>query len=78
MGFIFGLLIGASVSGGGSASLPPSMGTIPMRCLAAFEVSDDEYKQCRDRSLTSELLRLLGRLLCVLRQAHLLPTLRRG
>lgn len=53
MGFIFGLLIGSAISSGGS--VPPILGSIPFRCLAAFDVSEHEYRNCRGRSLNKEL-----------------------
>lgn len=54
MGFIFGLLIGGMVAGGGHV-LPPSVAAIPFRCFAAFDVSESEYRQCRRHSLQKEL-----------------------
>ena len=54
MGFIFGLLVGAAISSGGG-STPPILGSIPLRCLAALDVSDDAYRTCRGRSLSREL-----------------------
>lgn len=53
MGFLFGLLIGAAASSGGS--LPPSFGTIPFRCLAAFDISEADYRVCRRNSLRAEI-----------------------
>ncbi len=55
MGFIFGLMLGSMASGGGSAGVPPALGSIPFRCLAAFEISDAEYRQCRTVSLRREI-----------------------
>jgi hypothetical protein len=54
MGFIFGLMIGAMAASGGN-TLPPLLGNIPFRCLAAFETSDADYRQCRTVSLRREL-----------------------
>lgn len=53
MGFLFGLLVGTSMSGG--PPVPPIMGSIPFRCLAAFEISEAEYRQCRLGTLSKEL-----------------------
>lgn len=54
MGFIFGLIVGTTVAGG-SAAVPPSINSIPFRCLAAFESSELEYRSCRWPSLRREL-----------------------
>jgi hypothetical protein len=54
MGFLFGLMLGSGVSGG-TISLPPSVGTIPFRCLAAFERNETEYELCRRGSLRWEI-----------------------
>lgn len=55
MGFLFGLMIGSMVGGGGSTALPPILGAIPIRCIAALEISDAEYSDCRSVSLSQEL-----------------------
>lgn len=52
-GFVFGLFIGVLATSGGSA--PTNLGTIPFRCLAAFEVSEADYRDCRRESLRWEL-----------------------
>ena len=54
MGFIFGLLIGSALTGT-PGTMQHAIGSIPMRCLAAIEVSDDEYRDCREPSLKQEL-----------------------
>jgi hypothetical protein len=54
MGFIFGLIIGAAVTSGGSVPAP-MLGSIPFRCLAAFDISEAEYRQCRTISLQREI-----------------------
>jgi hypothetical protein len=55
MGFIFGMIVGAALSGDGSPKLPPALGSIPLRCLAAFDISEDEYRLCRMPSMAGEL-----------------------
>lgn len=56
MGFIFGLLVGTALSTSGTGSTaPPLLGSIPLRCLAALEVSEAEYRHCREPSLSMEL-----------------------
>lgn len=55
MGFIFGLMLGGMAAGGGGVTLP-NLGSIPFRCLSAFEVSDAAYRECRERSLSSDLM----------------------
>lgn len=55
MSFIFGLMVGSALtSGGGNASLP-NLGTIPFRCLSAFEQSEDAFRECRHRSMENDL-----------------------
>ena len=54
MGFIFGLMIGAAATSG-SPHVPPMLGSIPFRCLAAFEISEADYRQCRAVSLRREI-----------------------
>jgi hypothetical protein len=54
VGFLFGLMLG-SMSSGGTTSLPPSLGTITFRCLAAFERNELEYELCRRSSLRFEI-----------------------
>lgn len=53
MGFLFGLFLGAAASSGGAS--PPSLGTIPFRCLAAFESSEADYRICRRNTLRHDL-----------------------
>lgn len=56
MGFIFGLMIGSmAASGGSSTALPPALGSIPFRCLYAFEQSETDYRDCRRPSLAVEM-----------------------
>lgn len=52
MGFLFGFIIGVSVAGGGV----PQLGSIPLRCIAAFGASEQEYRDCRTISLSQELM----------------------
>lgn len=54
MGFLFGLMIGGMAASGGGSSLP-ALGSIPLRCLYAFEQSEQEYTECRRPSLRAEL-----------------------
>lgn len=57
MGFIFGLMVGSAISsGGGHIALPPIIGTIPFRCLAAYEISETDYRNCRYPSLYAEII----------------------
>lgn len=55
MGFIFGLLVGGMIASGGGSAMPPMLGSIPFRCLAAFDVSEADYRDCRSPSLGLEL-----------------------
>lgn len=58
MGFLFGLLVGAAISGGGdkaSPHLPAALSEIPFRCFAAIERSDDAYRGCRRLSMAAQL-----------------------
>ena len=55
MGFLFGLMIG-TMAAGGAANLPSSFGSIPFRCLAAFEISEAEYAVCRRAGLRWEIV----------------------
>jgi hypothetical protein len=56
MGFLFGLMIGASVAGGGSSpQITAALASIPFRCIAALEVSEQDYKDCRRVGLVGEL-----------------------
>lgn len=57
MSFLLGLLVGSMLSGpdGRPVLSPSSLGSIPFRCLAAIEQSDDAYKACRRLSLGVEI-----------------------
>ena len=59
MGFLFGLLVGGAMMSGGSSGVP-SLGAIPFRCLAAFDVSETEYRTCRRPSLKLEVWTYTG------------------
>jgi hypothetical protein len=54
-GFLLGLIIGSSM-GSSSPTAPPSstIYSIPLRCLGAFEINDQEYKDCRWPQLSYE------------------------
>jgi len=54
-GFLFGLMLGTSM--GGSHTPPAILGSIPFRCLAAFEVSEAEYNDCRRNGLREEIVK---------------------
>jgi hypothetical protein len=54
MGFVFGMLVGGALFSGSSVA-PPALGSIPFRCLAAFEISEAEYRDCRTLTLRREI-----------------------
>lgn len=54
MWFLFGLLIGASMTGNGGMSAGPA-GQIPLRCYAAID-NDAAYRSCRYASMMGELM----------------------
>lgn len=55
MGFLFGLLIGSSLSGSSPATVQQMLGSIPLRCVVALEDGDDAYRSCRRLSLAYEM-----------------------
>lgn len=54
MGFIFGLIVGGVVFGS-DGTAPSILGSIPLRCVAAFGISEAEFRECRTPSLNAEL-----------------------
>lgn len=52
MAFLLGTMVASTNMGGGLGPL----GQIPLRCYAAFDISEKEYKDCRRLSMTHELL----------------------
>lgn len=59
-GFAMGLLVGMA-AGSGSPSVQASLLSlqVPLRCIAALERSEEEYRDCRSPSLASELRAIL-------------------
>lgn len=55
MWFIFGLMLGSTLSGGPSGSGAALLGSIPLRCMMAIEESDEAYAVCRRGSMVAEL-----------------------
>ncbi|HLL29027.1 MAG TPA: hypothetical protein VKT73_15425 [Xanthobacteraceae bacterium] len=57
MGFIFGLLLGAAVFAGGDGrpATPSILSGIPLRCYAALDHGDNEYRDCRRATMSQEL-----------------------
>lgn len=55
MGFIFGLIVGGALMSGGDTAVSRALGAIPFRCLAALDVSEADYQECRTPSLRVEL-----------------------
>jgi len=56
MSFILGLAFGSMLaSGPNGAAVSQMLGSIPLRCLYAFEISESDYRDCRQVSLSVEL-----------------------
>lgn len=54
MGFLFGLMIGSALSGSPSQQMA-ILGSIPLRCLMAFDNGPEAYRNCRRLNLTYEI-----------------------
>lgn len=55
MWFLFGVLIGSSLSGQPAGGGLTALGSIPIRCYMALEESAASYKRCRRASIIGEL-----------------------
>lgn len=58
LGFLFGLMMGASLATSPQATLMANqiIAQIPIRCIAAFEQSEKDFRDCRALAITAELV----------------------